>query len=86
MIRTVLVETALFLSPFIAYGLILLALKGSVVPQHWSPRALAICAVLAVLLVAAGLYVFEWDRGAPPGSVYVPAHMQDGKFVPGSYR
>ncbi len=85
MIRTVLVETALFLSPFIAYGLILLALRGSVVPAHWSPRALAACAVLAVLLVAAGLWLFEWDQGARPGSRYVPAHIENGVFVPGRY-
>lgn len=85
MLRTILIEAALFLSPFVAYGLILLALRGSMVPEHWSPRAIATCAVAAVLLVAAGLYVFEWDRGAPPGSTYVPAQMKDGVFVPGRY-
>ena len=24
--------------------------------------------------------------GAPPGSTYVPAHIEDGKFVPGRTR
>ncbi len=85
MIRTILVEMALFLSPFVAYALILLALRGSIVPEHWSPRALLSCSVLAVLLVAGGLYVFEMESSAPPGSVYVPAQMKDGVFQPGHY-
>ncbi|WP_341990892.1 DUF6111 family protein [Azorhizobium sp. AG788] len=86
MIRTILVETALFLSPFVAYALVLLALRGSMVPEHWSPRALVACSVAAVLLVAVGLYVFEMENSAPPGSVYVPAQMKDGVFQPGYYK
>lgn len=86
MIRTILVETALFLSPFVAYALVLLALRGSAVPEHWSVRALAACAVAAVLLVAAGLFLFEAENSAPPGSVYVPAQMKDGVFQPGYYK
>lgn len=86
MIRTILVETALFLTPFVIYGIVLYSLRGSIVPEHWSPRALAICAVCAVVLMAGGLFLFEWDRGSPPGSVYVPAHMENGVFVPGQYK
>lgn len=86
MIRTILVETALFLSPFVAYALVLLALRGSMVPAYWSVRALAACALAAVLLVAAGLFLFEAENSAPPGSVYVPAQMKDGVFQPGSYK
>jgi hypothetical protein len=29
---------------------------------------------------------FAQFTGSPPGSVYVPAHMENGKFVPGHTR
>ncbi|MGQ3672133.1 DUF6111 family protein [Xanthobacter sp. TB0136] len=85
MARTILIELALFLTPFILYGALLLATKGSVVPEHWSPRMLAILGVIALALMAAGLFVFEGGRGAPAGTRYVPAEMRDGVFIPGRY-
>lgn len=85
MVRTVLIELALFLTPFVLYGALLLATKGSVVPEHWSPRVLAALGVVALLLMAAGLAVFEGGRGAPAGTRYIPAEVRDGVFVPGRY-
>ncbi|MFG1431347.1 DUF6111 family protein [Xanthobacter sp. V2C-8] len=85
MLRTVLVELALFLTPFVLYGALLIATKGSLVPEHWSPRVLAALAVAALALVALGLLLFEGGRSAPPGSRYVPAETRDGRFVPGHY-
>ena len=86
MVRSLLVEIALFLTPFLLYGAVLLATKGSVVPANWSPRALAVVAFAAVGLVVLGLYLFEHDRVAPPGSHYVPAQTRDGVFVPGHFQ
>ena len=85
MIRTLLIELALFLTPFVLYALILLALRRSLLPENWSARAVATCAVAAVILVALGLVLFEREAGAPPGSRYVPAQMKDGVFQPGRY-
>ncbi|MDI4658051.1 DUF6111 family protein [Xanthobacter autotrophicus] len=85
MLRSFLVEFALFLTPFVLYGALLLATKGSVVPEHWSPRALALVVAAALVLVIAGLFVFEHGHMAPPGSRYVPAQMKDGVFVPGRF-
>ncbi|TCT02166.1 DUF6111 family protein [Aquabacter spiritensis] len=85
MIRTLLIEAALFLTPFVIYGAILMATRGSLVPANWSARAVLVCALAAVALMALGLFVFEADKGAPPGSRYVPAQMKDGVFVPGRY-
>jgi len=45
------------------------------------PHALAI---VALLLVLGSFIYFAHFSGAPPGSTYVPAHMEDGKFVPGT--
>jgi Family of unknown function (DUF6111) len=33
--------------------------------------------------VIAGFAVWAQHSGAPPGSTYVPAHMENGRFVPG---
>jgi len=38
----------------------------------------------ALLLVLGSFIYFAHFSGAPPGSTYVPAHMEDGKFVPGT--
>ncbi len=85
MVRTILIELALFLTPFILYGALLLATKGSVVPEHWSPRILAVLGVVALVLMGAGLVVFEGGRGAPAGTHYIPAEVRDGVFIPGRY-
>jgi hypothetical protein len=47
-------------------------------PWAWLAVAGA-AAVVAVLLVTA-------PPGADPGQVYEPAHIEDGKVVPGQYR
>ncbi len=44
-----------------------------------SPRS----RIVALLLVLGSFIYFAHFTGAPPGSTYVPAHIEDGKFVPG---
>lgn len=85
MARTVLIELALFLTPFVLYAALLLATRGSLVPEHWSARALGLLSAAAVALMVLGLVVFEARRVAPTGSRYVPAQMRDGTFVPGHF-
>lgn len=85
MLRSVLIEVGLFLVPFLLYAALLLATKGSVVPDNWSARALVAVATAALVLVVAGLFVFEHGSTAPPGSRYVPAQIRDGTFVPGHF-
>lgn len=85
MIRQILIEVVLFLTPFVLYSAILMATRGSLVPANWSTRAVVVCSVFAVVLVAAGLVLFEGGRSAPPGTRYVPAQMKDGVFQPGRF-
>ena len=40
----------------------------------------------SLLLVVGSFLVLAKFSGAPPGSTYVPAHIEDGKFVPGETR
>ena len=44
----------------------------------------ATLAIAALLLVLGSFLYFAHFSGAPPGSNYVPAHIENGKFVPGT--
>jgi hypothetical protein len=87
MIRPILAELALFLAPFVAYALFVWAThEGFLAPAAWSPRRLLWLTVTAlVLMVASFVFIAEFT-GAPPHSDYVPAHVEDGKLVPGTMK
>jgi hypothetical protein len=85
MIRTVLTEGALFLSPFVAYALFLWLRRGSADhPTSWTLRALSWLTIVALLAAIAGLVAMAEYVGAPPGSTYIPAHIENGHLVPGT--
>jgi Family of unknown function (DUF6111) len=83
MIRPVATEVLLFLTPFVLYAVFLWATKAGVMePDSWPlPRLLSL-AIVAVLMVLGSFIYFAHFYGVPPGSTYVPAHMENGKFVP----
>jgi hypothetical protein len=84
MIRPLFTEIALFLTPFVVYGLFLLATrKGLFDPTHWPVARIASLAIVALLLMI-GSFVVLAQFGVTPGCNYVPAHVdKDGKLVPG---
>ena len=85
MIRPILTELVLFLVPFALYALFLWATKrGGVLERaNWPVGHVMWLAIVAFLLVIASFIVLaQWDR-VPPGSAYTPAHMENGKLVPG---
>jgi Family of unknown function (DUF6111) len=87
MIRQFATEIALFLAPFAAYALFLWATKTGVLDvSAWSPSRLTGLTVAALALVIAGFMALAQFSGAPPGSTYVPAHLENGRFVPGAQR
>lgn len=84
MIRPVFTEIVLFLTPFILYGVFLWTTQAGVLDlKSWPLVRVATLAILALLLVLGSFIYFAHFSGAPPGSTYVPAHMENGKFVPG---
>jgi len=87
MIRPVATEIALFLTPFVLYAAFLWATRaGMLDPQHWPLSRVALLAGIALLLMLGSFLVFAHFGGAPVGSTYVPAHIENGKFVPGQTR
>jgi Family of unknown function (DUF6111) len=84
MIRPVATEIVLFLAPFVLYVVFLWATKAGVMhPDSWPVSRIAWLGIAALLLVVGSFVYFAHFTGAPPGSTYVPAHMENGKFVPG---
>ena len=87
MIRPLATEIVLFLMPFVLYGVFLWATKAGVMhPDSWPISRIAWLLIAALSLMVGSFIYFANYTGAPPGSTYVPAHMEDGKFVPGQNR
>jgi hypothetical protein len=87
MIRPVLTEFALFVAPFVAYAVFLWLTKTALLERaSWPPKVLASLAIAALILMIGSFLVLSHFSGAPPGSTYEPAHVEDGKFVPGRVR
>ena len=84
MLRPLLTESMLFLAPFAAYVLFLWATRAGVLqPDSWSLPVLGWLTAAAFALIIASFVLIAQFTGAPPGSTYVPAHVENGRFVPG---
>lgn len=85
MIRPVLTEVGIFLIPFAIYAAYLLATRSGVFASNsWPLRIVVRLAVGAFVLTILSLVLLAHFSGAPPNSTYVPAHMENGKLVPGT--
>ncbi|MDU6242904.1 MAG: DUF6111 family protein [Bradyrhizobium sp.] len=75
----------MFLIPFAVYIVFLIATRsGLLVPASWPLHLVAKLTVAALLLVIASLVLLAEFSGAPPHSTYVPAHIENGRLVPGA--
>jgi hypothetical protein len=83
MIRVGATEIGLFLLPFVLYAVFLVATRAKVLDaESWPLSRLGWLIGAALLLVIGSFVYFANFTGAPVGSVYEPAHIEDGKFVP----
>jgi Family of unknown function (DUF6111) len=84
MIRPALTEIGLFLLPFGIYVLFLIATRSAVTaPSSWPIRLVAWLMLGSLLLVVVSFLLLAHFSGAPPGSTYIPAHIENGKLVRG---
>ena len=87
MIRPIFTEIGLFLTPFVIYAAFLIATRAGVLdPASWTLRRIAGLVIVSLILVVGSFVLLAQFSGAPPGSTYVPAHVDGGKFVPGTTR
>ncbi len=85
MIRPVLTEVGIFLIPFAVYALFLIATRSGVLAQSsWPAHLVAKLALGSLLLVVVSFLLLAHFSGAPPNSTYVPAHIENGRLVPGA--
>ena len=87
MIRPALTEIGIFLIPFGVYVLFLLATRsGVLVPASWPIQMVARLMLGSLFLVVVSLVLLAQFSGGSPTSTYVPAHVENGKLVPGAER
>src|SRR3979490_2638212 len=85
MIRPVLTEVGIFLIPFAVYAMFLIATRSGVMAKaSWPVHLIAKLVLGSLLLVVVSFILLAHFSGAPPDSTYVPAHIENGKFVPGT--
>jgi len=84
MIRPVFTELVLFLTPFAVYAVFLVATrKGLLDAGSWPLPRIAWLAIVALVLMIGSFVALAQFGGVPPGSTYTPAHVENGKLVPG---
>jgi hypothetical protein len=84
MIRPVLTEVGIFLIPFAVYAMFLIATRSGVMASSsWPVHLIAKLVLGSLLLVVVSFVLLAHFSGAPPNSTYIPAHIENGKFVPG---
>ena len=84
MIRPVFTELALFLIPFVVYAVFLVATrKGLLDAGSWPLPRIAWLLIAALAMMIGSFVGLAQFGGVPPGSTYTPAHVENGKFVPG---
>ncbi len=80
-------EIFLFVAPFAIYAIYLFATERDArEKEHWRLNVLSGLAVAGCMLVIASLIAFAHFGGAPPGGTYTPAHIENGKLVPGQIK
>lgn len=85
MARVAFVELLVFLLPFALFALWrVLVTRGGALLESTPWFALTMTGLAVVCLGFVVLALVE--RGEPPGSGYVPPHMEDGRLVPGEFR
>ena len=86
MCRAVIEPAAFFVAPFAAYALYLvLRLRYPFALSAWSRMTVSVLTLLG--LAAAVLAVFGFGLLAPRNQgPYIPAHMENGKLVPGHFQ
>ncbi|HEY0910255.1 MAG TPA: DUF6111 family protein [Bradyrhizobium sp.] len=84
MIRPAFTEVGIFLIPFAVYALFLVASRSGLLMQtSWPLHVIGKLAIGALLLVIVSFILLAHFSIGTTNSTYIPAHVENGKFVPG---
>jgi Family of unknown function (DUF6111) len=85
MIRPAFTEIGIFLIPFAIYALFLIATRsGLLVQSSWPLHMIAKLLLGALVLVVLSFILLAHFSGSAPNSTYIPAHLENGRLVPGA--
>jgi hypothetical protein len=84
MIRPAFTEVGIFLIPFAVYALFLIATRtGLLVQSSWPVSVVAKLVIGSLLLVVVSFVLLAQFSGGSPRSTYIPAHIENGRLIPG---
>jgi hypothetical protein len=84
MARYIALDFVFFLLPFVIYAVWLIFTRGSMLNMpDWEVRTVAYLSIAGAAVLLVAVFAFTSFNQAPPEGVYVPAHIEDGKVVPG---
>ncbi len=84
--RVLLEPAAFFVAPFVVYVVYLLALgRHPLKPVHWPSSAVVSLVIAGLAVAVAGMLWFGFEADQPTGA-YVPAHVENGRVVPGQFK
>ena len=84
MIRPAFSEVGIFLIPFVIYALFSLATRsGLLVQSSWPIHLIGKLLLGSLILVVISFILLARFSGGAPHSTYIPAHLENGKLVPG---
>jgi len=84
MIRPAFTEVGIFLIPFAVYAMFLIATRsGLLLQSSWPAHIIAKLVLGSLLLVVASFILLAHFSGGSPNSTYIPAHIENGRLVPG---
>jgi hypothetical protein len=80
-------EIGIFLIPFAVYAAYLMANRVDfMIAASWPAPVVVKLSLAALVLVVVSFILLAHFSGAPPDSTYIPAHIENGKLVPGAER
>jgi Family of unknown function (DUF6111) len=84
MIRPAFTEIGIFLIPFAVYAMFLIATRsGLLLQSSWPAHIIAKLVLGSLLLVVISFILLAHFSGGSPNSTYIPAHIENGRLVPG---
>jgi hypothetical protein len=84
MIRPAFSEVGIFLIPFVVYALFLVATRSGLLAQSsWPLHLIGKLLLGSLILVVISFILLAHFSGGAPHSTYIPAHIENGKLVPG---
>jgi hypothetical protein len=85
MIRPAFTEILVFLIPFAVYAVFLIATRsGLLVQTSWPVHIIAKLVLGSLVLVVVSFVLLAHFSGGSPNSTYIPAHIENGRLIPGA--